>query len=181
MRTQLNQHEEIEEIPCALGQMDSDIERALATTRKTLDGDIARLSAFAQDADFRETLEVDESSCSASEFTNLQQKVPTRRASTPAHPGRPRKSVNWMIVDYLCFRQAKLSEVAEQLDISPDTLERAVKREKKMSFRTYSRRQQIRGLAALRVQIWKNAMQGDTKTLTLLSRQYLGFSNGGPR
>jgi hypothetical protein len=102
---------------------------------------------------------------------------PPQTSSEPRHRGRPQRAVNWLIVDYLCVRQCKLTQIASQLGISPDTLERATRREKGMSFKMYASRQRLRGFASLRVKIWEKAMAGDTKLLIRLGEQYLGLGD----
>jgi hypothetical protein len=139
---------------------DSEIERTVAAALKSLDLQLPQLSYLAG---------LSESAEFQPDFAMLASLAKSKRR------GRPRKTINWQIVDFLCFRGAGLTEIASQLGISSDTLERAVNREKRMNFAAYSRVWRIRGAPALRARIWDEAMKGDKRLLRLLAREYLGL------
>jgi AraC-like DNA-binding protein len=155
------------------------VEQAFADAVKGVSGDIAVSAVSDLNAEGPGTRELDEAaSPEIVDPAELESEIPSPQTSSePCHRGRPQKAVNWLIVDYLCVRQCKLTQIASQLGISPDTLERATRREKGMKFRMYANQQRLRGFAALRVKIWEKAMAGDTKLLIRLGEQYLDLGN----
>jgi AraC-like DNA-binding protein len=64
--------------------------------------------------------------------------------------GRPRERLDWPRIDGMLACFATLEEVASQLDVSEDTIERACKAERKMSFAEYSRLKRGKGRLSLR-------------------------------
>jgi hypothetical protein len=155
------------------------VEQAFAEATKAVRDDIAGLPLFDLNAECQGTREFDETALPViPDPAESEPEIPPPVTSDePRHRGRPQKAVNWLIVDYLCVRQCKLTQIANQLGISPDTLERATRREKGMKFRVYASHQRLRGFASLRVKIWEKAMAGNTKLLIRLGEQYLGLGD----
>jgi hypothetical protein len=89
---------------------------------------------------------------------------------------RPRIQINWEDFDKLCVMQATLTEIAAWFECSVDTIERAVKREKKMSFAEYFASKKGRGKISLRRRQYEVAMSGNVSMLIWLGKQYLDQS-----
>jgi hypothetical protein len=90
---------------------------------------------------------------------------------------RPRKEINWADFDGLCDLQCTAEEIAHWFECSVDTIERAVKREKKMGFAEYYERKKGRGKIALRRQMMQMALRGDRNSVPILiylDKKYLG-------
>jgi hypothetical protein len=90
---------------------------------------------------------------------------------------RPRKKIDWEQFDKLCGLQCTQVEIASWFDCSVDTIERAVKREKKTSFADYYDLKRGKGRISLRRRQWEVAMQGNVSMLIWLGKQYLGQSD----
>jgi hypothetical protein len=103
---------------------------------------------------------------------------------------RPRKEISWEVFDALCGVRCTLTEIASHFDCSEDTIERAVKREKRVGFAEYYRQKAGAGAIALRRKQFQVAMSGDRTMLIWLGKQMLGQvdkqaleqsgPNGGP-
>jgi len=102
-----------------------------------------------------------------------------------AKMGRPRKSIDWSIVNKLCAIQCTEQEIASVLGISIDTLTRRIKSEYKMTFAEYYKKESASGKMSLRRAQWTRALgtkdvQGNYKNdgsvpmLIWLGKQYLG-------
>lgn len=87
--------------------------------------------------------------------------------------GRPRKEINWPEFDKLCELQCTLNEIASWFECSPDTIERAVKREYKTNFAEYYSQKAEKGKISLRRKQWQVALSGDKTMLIWLGKQYL--------
>lgn len=87
---------------------------------------------------------------------------------------RPRIEINWTEFDKLCALQCTLNEIASWFGCSPDTIERAVKRDKKRSFADYYEEKRGTGRIALRRYQMQAAEKGNTAMLIWLGKQYLG-------
>jgi len=87
---------------------------------------------------------------------------------------RPRIEIDWEQFKKLCFMQATLEEIAGWYDCSVDTIERAVKREKKMGFADYYKKESAGGKVSLRRKQHEIALSGNTTMLIWLGKQYLG-------
>lgn len=90
--------------------------------------------------------------------------------------GRPLIEIDWVEFDKLCTIQCTLREIAGWFNCSEDTIERAVKREKKIDFADYFEQKRGKGKIALRRQLYQRALEGNTALLIWLSKQYLGMS-----
>lgn len=87
---------------------------------------------------------------------------------------RPRKEINWEEFDKLCAIQCTQKELADWFDVSVDTIERAVKREKNCGFAEYYAQRRGKGKISLRRAQFQAAMNGNTALLIWLGKQYLG-------
>jgi hypothetical protein len=87
--------------------------------------------------------------------------------------GRPRISIDWAIVDALCAVQATEEEIATALDVSVDTMERAIKREHGKTFAEHFKEKRKRGWVSLRRKQYQSAMSGDKTMLVWLGKQWL--------
>jgi hypothetical protein len=87
---------------------------------------------------------------------------------------RPQIQIDWQKFDLLCALQCSLSEIACEFDCSEDTIERAVKREHKISFAEYFALKRGKGKISLRRKQYQKAMDGDTTMLIFLGKQWLG-------
>jgi len=86
---------------------------------------------------------------------------------------RPRIEIDWDQFDKLCAIQATLTDIAAWFSCSVDTIERAVKREQKMSFADYFAIKRGRGKIGLRRKQYEVAMAGNVPMLIWLGKQYL--------
>lgn len=104
--------------------------------------------------------------------------------------GRPRIVIDWSDFNNLCGLHCTLTEIAGFFNCSEDTIERAVKREKKCTFADYYKQKTSLGKISLRRLQWQQAESGNTTMLIWLGKQELGQSdkskaeitgaNGGP-
>lgn len=90
--------------------------------------------------------------------------------------GRPLTPINWDDFDKLCTMQCSLDEIASWFNCSIDTIERAVRREKKCYFAEYFNAKRGRGRIALRRKQYEIALSGDIRMLIWLGKQFLGQS-----
>lgn len=89
--------------------------------------------------------------------------------------GRPLIAINWAEFDKLCNIHCTLVEISEWFDCSENTIERAVLREKKMSFGDYYKKKSGRGKISLRRRMFEIAQGGNVTMLIWLSKNLLGF------
>ena len=98
-----------------------------------------------------------------------------------AKMGRPLIEIDWDTVDRLCADQCTATEIAANLGISIDTLERATRREKGKtfaSFADYFKEKRQVGYQRLRSRQFVSALQeGNPTMLIWLGKQYLGQSD----
>jgi len=96
----------------------------------------------------------------------------------PKHPGgRPKIVIDWTSFDKLCAMQCTLEEISSYFDCSEDTIERAVKREKKTSFADYFRQKSKKGTISLRRRMYEIAQTGNVTMLIWLSKNWLGYAD----
>jgi len=88
---------------------------------------------------------------------------------------RPRIAINWSEFDKLCNIHCTLVELAEWFGCSEDTIERAVRREHKLSFAEYYKRKSSRGKISLRRKMFETAQSGNVIMMIWLSKNWLGF------
>lgn len=86
---------------------------------------------------------------------------------------RPRIEIDWETVRKLCAMQCTGEEIASFLSIDYDTLQRAVKREYKMSFAEYFKKHSANGKISLRRKQYEVAQSGNVPMLIWLGKQYL--------
>jgi hypothetical protein len=86
---------------------------------------------------------------------------------------RPKKDIDFNMVDKLLAIQCTGEEIASVLNINYDTLEDRVKKLFKVSFSDYSKQKRAGGKASLRRMQWKKAENGDSTMLIWLGKQYL--------
>jgi hypothetical protein len=87
---------------------------------------------------------------------------------------RPTKVIDWTHFDKLAALQCTLKEIAAFFNCSEDTIENAVKREKKMRFSEYYDQKRRAGWVSLRRKQYEKAMEGNVVMLIWLGKQYLG-------
>lgn len=93
---------------------------------------------------------------------------------TEKKKGRPLAYIDWDKVDSMCKIQCTGEEIASVLDLSYDTLQRACKREKGMSFAEYLPQKALSGKASLRRTQWKTATGGNATMQIWLGKNMLG-------
>jgi hypothetical protein len=93
---------------------------------------------------------------------------------TETKKGRPLADIDWDKVDSMCKIQCTGDEIASVLDLSYDTLQRACKREKGMSFADYLPQKAMAGKASLRRVQWKAATGGNSTMMVWLGKNVLG-------
>ena len=86
---------------------------------------------------------------------------------------RPRKEINWEIFEGLCSIQCTRREIADVLGCSEDTIKRAVKREKGVTFEEYAQKFAAKGKVSLRRKQYELALAGNVTMLVWLGKQYL--------
>lgn len=85
---------------------------------------------------------------------------------------RPRIEIDWEAFDKLCTLQCTLAEIAGFFSCSEDTIERAVKRDKHMSFADYFSQKRVGGKIALRRSQFQLAERSAAMAIWL-GKQYL--------
>lgn len=85
---------------------------------------------------------------------------------------RPRIEIDWEAFDKLCTLQCTLAEIAGFFGCSEDTIERAVKRDKRMSFADYFSQKRVGGKIALRRSQFQLAEKNAAMAIWL-GKQYL--------
>ena len=89
--------------------------------------------------------------------------------------GRPSKInlIDWDQFDKLCGIQCTEEEIAVWFNCSVDTIERAIKKEKKITFAEYFAQKRGKGKVALRRKQMEVALAGNITMLIWLGKQYL--------
>lgn len=88
--------------------------------------------------------------------------------------GRPRKELDWELLDEYLYMQCTLEEVSERFNISPRTLRQRVKERYGASYQEYSEKKRKGGLVSLRRAQFKAALSGNVSMLIWLGKQFLG-------
>lgn len=92
-----------------------------------------------------------------------------------ARAGRKKIVIDWPTVEGLCKIHCTGEEIAAIINVSYDTLERAIKREKKSDFADYYKKHSSSGKASLRRRQFKSALDDGNVTMQIwLGKQYLG-------
>jgi hypothetical protein len=87
---------------------------------------------------------------------------------------RPLAEIDWDQVDKLCAIHCTGEEQAAVLGVDYDTLNRACKREHKVSFAEYFKQKASHGKMSLRRKQYTTAMDGNTTMLVWLGKNWLG-------
>jgi hypothetical protein len=94
-----------------------------------------------------------------------------------AKMGRPKKEIDWVVLDKLCSIQCTEEEIAAVMDCSVDTICRAVKEKHGVTFAEYFAGKMNLGRVSLRRKIWDMGVnKGDIKALKLLCSNILGLN-----
>ena len=88
--------------------------------------------------------------------------------------GRPRKEINWDILNTALQYGGSLVDLSELLDMSEDTIQRRIKEEYDMGFSEYRNKKMGRVRMKLRQKQYEEAMRGNTTLLIWLGKQWLG-------
>jgi hypothetical protein len=91
--------------------------------------------------------------------------------------GRPRIHIDWAEFEKLCEIQCSLEEIAFWYRCSPDTIERAVKRQYKALFAVVKEEKAIRGRVAIRRALMQLALKGNLGAIIWASKNYLGMAD----
>lgn len=91
--------------------------------------------------------------------------------------GRPKKSVDWNIVDEKLQKGCSGVEISAWLGISFNTLYAKCRKEKNIDFNAYSQIQKSKGNIPLREIQYDIAVSGDKQMLIWLGKQRLGQSD----
>jgi hypothetical protein len=88
--------------------------------------------------------------------------------------GRPLIEIDWNVFEALCFCRCTLREISLYFKASEDTIERAVKREQKLSFAEYYAQKSAKGDVSLRRKQFEVALKGNPAMLIWLGKNRLG-------
>ena len=88
--------------------------------------------------------------------------------------GRPPKAIDWAAVNRLCGMFATEQEIASWCSCSVDTLARACKSEKGVTFAEYYEQKSANGHISLRRKQLQLALKGNVVMLIWLGKQHLG-------
>ena len=91
--------------------------------------------------------------------------------------GRPKKLIDYKILENLCIIQATREECAAVLDMNTDTLSRNLKVDGHESFKAYHKKHSEKGKASLRRMQWKSADKGNVTSQIWLGKNYLEQSD----
>lgn len=91
--------------------------------------------------------------------------------------GPKQTQIDWVNFDKLCAMQCTLEEISSYFDVSEDTVERCVKRDKKMKFAEYFRQKSKKGHISLRRRMYEIAQTGNVTMLIWLSKNWLGYKD----
>ena len=92
-------------------------------------------------------------------------------------PGRPKADIDWAVVGKLLEAGCAGTDIASQLGIGVDTLERRCRTDNKVTFSAFSQQKRMSGDNLLRAAQYKAAMEGNTTMLVWLGKQRLGQSD----
>jgi len=88
--------------------------------------------------------------------------------------GRPKKDIDFDLLDRLLQIQCTLRECADFFGVSEDTIERRVREKTGLSFAEYSAQKKEKGKISLRRKQFEVALAGNVSMLIWLGKQYLG-------
>jgi len=105
--------------------------------------------------------------------TQIPKKPPEKKKNINKKKGEL-TTINWNDFDKLCNMQATQIEIASWFNVSVDTIENIVKREKHELFSEYYKKKSVKGKMALRRKQMEIAMEGNITMLIWLGKQSLG-------
>jgi hypothetical protein len=88
--------------------------------------------------------------------------------------GRPRKEMDWNLLDSCCEILCTEEECAALQDMSVDTMFRRIKEEKGITFAEYYKQKSAAGKMSLRRKQFTAAMEGDKTLMVWLGKNWLG-------
>lgn len=88
-------------------------------------------------------------------------------------PGRPKQVIDLVQLEKLCNIHATMGEICHWFQVSPDTIERTVKKNYRTNFAEYYADHSAKGVVSLRRKQWELALNGDRVMLIWLGKQYL--------
>lgn len=88
--------------------------------------------------------------------------------------GRPHSKLNWDVLNAILQYGATLPDCSEMLGVSEDTIQRAVKKEHRLTFSEYRNKKMGRVRIKLLQKQIEVAMSGSVPLLIWLGKQYLG-------
>ena len=101
-------------------------------------------------------------------------KKPAKKKAAPKANGRPRTVLDYKKLDGLCAIWCTGEEIASIFDIDYDTLNRTLKRDKKMGFADYYKKKSAFGNMSLRRMQFKKAQDGNAPMMMFLGKVHLG-------
>jgi hypothetical protein len=91
--------------------------------------------------------------------------------------GRPKKEMNWEVLDSILQFGASLLDCSELCEMSEDSIQRKIKEKHEMTFSEYRDKKMSRMRVKLLRKQYEGAMAGNTALLIWLGKQYLGQSD----
>jgi AraC-like DNA-binding protein len=91
--------------------------------------------------------------------------------------GRPKKELDWKVLDSILQFGATLIDCAEMCEMSDDSIQRRIKDEYGCTFTEYRNRKMSRMRVKLLQKQYESAMAGNTALLIWLGKQHLGQSD----
>ena len=91
-----------------------------------------------------------------------------------AKVGRPKKQINWDVVDRLCNIHCTGEEIASIMDVHYDTLNNHCNDEHGINFSEYYKKVAASGKMSLRRKQFETALDGNTSMLIWLGKNLLG-------
>lgn len=110
---------------------------------------------------------------------HYSRRVPKKKANPDASDSveekemRPRKPIDWKVVDHMLEAQCSALEIAGHFGMTDETLYDRVKAEYGMSYTNYSAKFSSKGLALLRMSQFQKAVKGNAQMQVWLGKQYL--------
>jgi len=94
-----------------------------------------------------------------------------------AQMGRPKKELDWVEFEKLCFIQATAEEIAAWFNCSVDVVERRVRSHYGTTFAEIFRKKRGMGRISLRRAMFQHALKGDRTLLIWLSKNHLDMAD----
>lgn len=86
-------------------------------------------------------------------------------------------NIDWNDFEKLCALHCTQAEIADWFDISPDTIDRAVRKQYKEGFAEVYKKKSAKGKISLRRKMYETAMGGSVTMMIWLSKNMLGYSD----